>query len=1491
MRLTIAAGSQSADYNVTLLAEDVTLADLFHEVGLDPAPATVVIDGRQRPTTEPIRVSGLTDGSVIDLDRTAECGGGDRRGRPPAAHLLKVAGHGTGDALPLTAGVYDLGTRAQDGTGLTRGPLTDATVRLRVTPDGSATVSPLTERPTIVAGHPVMADDHDLGDRLLTVTDGDGIPSIFAVRPERRRGVQRVVSSRPGRVTVLRPPRRLPPMPSTTVPVPDAPAAIRDMQPLSVMAMLGPIPAAVAMAFLFNNNRMLLMAAFSPLLVIGRWLEGKRRVRKGRIRLEAELAANAETLSDTLHQSGDRVATHLLAAQPHLGELVSRVELNDPRIWERRCHHGDFLHATLGYGSIPYPVETDGKPYGPLIDVLANARLHEVPLTLPLNQLTALGVAGEARATCALARAVLLEAAVLHGPADVQVSVISERPEEWAWIKWLPHAADDQGTIRVATDHESAVALIDELTPVEQPGRRSPFADDDAGASPVSLLILDGDGAIDTHTIRVADAVFANRDLRVVVIGSDPEQLPSYCAAIAVADGGGRVTVTDPSGASPDANGVAVMCDVATAEHAARRLGRLDDPERASASGGIPTYTSLEELLSSEDLTADDVIERWDAHKTHPKRTKRLDAVVGVTQDGPFSIDIVKDGPHAVVAGTTGSGKSELLRSWVAALASSVGPDRVNFVLVDFKGGGAFDACNDFPHTVGVVTDLDEHLSARALRCLKAELHYREVRLREAAASNIEEYWEARPDQPLPRLMLIVDEFATLAQELPEFLQSLVDVAQRGRSLGIHMILATQRPSGVLDAKIKANTNLRIALRVQDDADSADVIGTNAAARIDRRTPGRAMARLGAAEIVAFQSALVTVATDRTLWHSIDVVPFGIGEQARSRSTAATDDDAPTDLEQLVTAARQAHTALGLPPCRVPWPDPLPEAMAIADLPAPTGEAADTDDAGWAAVIGLADLPDEQRQAHHRFDATDGHLLVYGAESSTNTGTLGTIAVRLCEQLPPRRLHVYAIDFGSGGLSPLAELDHVATWVSSTDAERLLRVVNRLEQEIEDRRSYLASKGATGIGPDDDLPLVLVLIDNFSSLVSACEESGRLELPGRIGSILRDGADLGVIVVATSGGERGIPHRIAGQVTRKLVFRLADPGGYSNFGLRPREVPELGPGRGIEASEGVEVQIAQPSSDGLGADVARIAERWLDDEGVGGPEPVEVLPDLVPLAEVVDASSASPDRWRLSFARGHNTLGPAGFALRRGQHAVIAGPSGSGRSTALRSLAAAARASDPRCTILAVGFDGPPTPGVRGVEAVDDVDLLDLEHLAGRTLILVDDADRIDPELIRAVQTVIEAKRSDVHIIAASTPDDMASFQSWTKPLRATRIGLLLQPHRDDGEVLKTSLPLRGASDYPPGRGFMVNAGIPELAQVGTGGITAGVAEDGADHGADGEAGIADAPGAGTSVGHGVAAAGSPRLPAPEHRRGPARRGASKARPLSDFGPSGGAGR
>ena len=252
----------------------------------------------------------------------------------------------------------------------------------------------------------------------------------------------------------------------------------------------------------------------------------------------------------------------------------------------------------------------------------------------------------------------------------------------------------------------------------------------------------------------------------------------------------------------------------------------------ARRSEGVADGVTLLDLLDCEEPDGDWVLGRWDA-------ASGLGAVVGAAAGGSLSVDLRADGPHGLVAGMTGAGKSELLQTLITALAVSHPPNRLAFLLVDYKGGAAFKDCVRLPHTVGLVTDLDAHLTQRALASLNAELQRRERILREAGAKDLADMESQDADGAPPSLLIVIDEFATLAKEVPDFVDGVVDVAQRGRSLGVHLLLATQRPSGVVSENIRANTNLRIALRVNEAAESSDVIGAPDAARIPRDRPGR----------------------------------------------------------------------------------------------------------------------------------------------------------------------------------------------------------------------------------------------------------------------------------------------------------------------------------------------------------------------------------------------------------------------------------------------------------------------------------------------------------------------------------------------------------------------------------------------------------------------------------------------------------------------------
>jgi S-DNA-T family DNA segregation ATPase FtsK/SpoIIIE len=375
--------------------------------------------------------------------------------------------------------------------------------------------------------------------------------------------------------------------------------------------------------------------------------------------------------------------------------------------------------------------------------------------------------------------------------------------------------------------------------------------------------------------------------------------------------------------------------------------------EAAEAAGlargteGLPESVAFGTLYPETELAGDPRVDALDT------RRDSLACTPAWGRAGPVTLDLVGDGPHAIVGGTTGSGKSEFLVSWVLAMAAQFGPDAVTFLLVDFKGGASFAAVQHLPHSVGLITDLDDRSARRALTSLRAELRFRERSLADAGVRSIEQL-PAR--HPLPRLVIVVDEFAAMVQDFPELHELFADVAARGRSLGVHLILCTQRPAGVVRDAVLANCTLRISLRVNNRADSTAVIGSAAAAELPRRPLGRALLCLSGGEPQAVQVALAQPGdSDRV-----------------ARRWASPDSAGPDSGGQEV-----------LREPRRPWCDPLPGLVRLDELePSCDG-----------LVFGLADLPQEQRQVAAAYlPGSQGSLLVIGGHRSGKSGVLAALA-------------------------------------------------------------------------------------------------------------------------------------------------------------------------------------------------------------------------------------------------------------------------------------------------------------------------------------------------------------------------------------------------------------------------------------------------------------------------------------------------------------------
>ena len=1434
-----------ADPAVTAGALAAELARAIGRPGNGPQPPALYVDGCRIDPATGLGASPVRDGAVLSLHSPAGCPPPDPRG---TVEVRVVGGPEAGGVHRLGPGVAVAGSGPAARIRLTDPRLPPAALELAVAPDGSVTVRPLPGAAAALDGEPLTAPRRwppyglvAAGRTLLELRDPvlpDAVlrPSQDGGGFDHNRPPRIVPPSRPARFAL--PPR---PRPAEARPLPWAVAAV-------------PLAGSVVTAAVTHRAAFLYLAALGPLTMAAHHLGERRYGRKSFRRALAEHRRQAESVERQADEAAAAETRRRRHATPDPAEVLLTATGPGQRLWERRRADADHGLLRIGTGTLRSAVEVSDPDREEHRRTLPR-ELADVPVAVPLAEHGVLGVAGPGGLPRALGRWLVAQAAVLHPPADLRICVLTDPGGRggWEWVRWLPHARPRDGRSAVAligTDAATVARRVGELLALlaaRQEALREAGSADQGWPGPATLVVLDGSRRLRAlpgvaRILREGPAA----GIRLVCLDSDRRLLPEECRAVAEEESSGllRVSVTgrDPvAGVRPD--GVtAAWC-----ERVARALAPIRDGGDEDAV--LPDSCRLLDLIGLEPPTAAAVRARWAAGGPGTA------AVVGATVDGPLTVDLVRDGPHGLVAGTTGSGKSELLQTVVASLAATHRPDAVTFVLVDYKGGSAFKDCVQLPHTVGMVTDLDPHLVQRALRSLGAELRRRERLLADAGARDLAEYAAApaAPGRaPLPRLLLVIDEFASLARELPDFVTGLVDLAQRGRSLGIHLVLATQRPSGVVSPEIRANTNLRIALRVTDATDSCDVVDAPDASRIAPATPGRAYARLGAASLLPFQAGRVGGRRPAPAGGRVPE-PFAaavgwaeLGRPAPQRPAGRPDDDEPpTDLAALVAAVAGANTELDIPPQHSPWLPALPEAVTLDDLAPPHGPPRE----GLPpAPYAVEDLPDRQARRTVAVDLSSfGHLMVVGAPRSGRSQTLRTLAGALARTHSPADVHLYGLDCGNGALLALEALPHCGAVVRDGEPDRAVRLIGRLSAEVRRRMALLGEHGFTDIGEQraatpaaGRLPHVVLFVDRWEGFTASLGELDSGGLTDALLQLVREGASAGVHVVLT--GDRSLLlGRTASLTGDKLVLRLSDPSDLTLIGLDPRKVPpDPPPGRGFRARDGVETQVALLTEDpggraqsaALAAIGRRAAERRTDASPGRRPFRVDALPGRIAYEDawkLRDEVRAAGPLWALAAVGGDRLLA-LGPDLAAGSPAfVVAGPPGSGRSTALltmtRSLLSAGTQvvlAAPRARSPLRGLRG--APGVAGFFGGEDIcpDELRavLERLPGPAVILVDDAELLRRCAADDVLTSVVRRSAgrQVGLVAAGDADDLCGgFSGWQVEMRRARRGLLLSPQNlADADLIGVRL-RRDAVGGPvrPGRGLLhLGDGEPRAVQV-----------------------------------------------------------------------------
>jgi S-DNA-T family DNA segregation ATPase FtsK/SpoIIIE len=1363
----------------------------------------------------PVAASGICQGVRLSLFAPT-----NEPYRPVAAgwQLHVISGQTAGSILELRVGEHELGR--QPGS-----PFTDAGV---------------SRRHALLSVEPSGARIQDLGSANGTTVEGKALPANGATVPV---GLGEIISlddtlatiaatngtDRPirepidGFIEYTRPPRLMPSRNPRTIEFPAEPV-LRKVRKFPIAAMLAPLVLGIVMA-IWQSPIYLLFSLGSPVMAVSNVLTDRRQSGRDNRRARATYASESAAAQSELQLVVAQETARRRDEYPDAAQTVLTALRQGRRLWERRRSDEDALSLRVGTADLPSRVQLV-IPRGSAAEVpTGQPRVHAVPAVVALPDVGVLGIAGD-KATCqGLARWLLLQLGVYHGPQDLGITVLAPGEEaSWAWSRWLPHChadQDDQALIAIGNDPDTVRRRVTELmaTISAKHDALSAGGDSASGGPANRVVVIDGARALRnvpglTQVLRDGPAV----GVFAICIESEERQLPEECAATVLIDEADphRLTLSR-QGQEPIPGILVEQLATSIADVAGRSLSSVRDITPSDGSAPLPDQVRLLELLELEPPTAAAISSGWQAGG----RTTRMP--LGLTAGAPFTLDLRYDGPHGLIAGTTGSGKSELLQTIVASLAVANRPDAMNFVLVDYKGGSAFKDCEFLPHTVGMVTDLDTHLVQRALTSLGAELKYREHRLAEAGMKDLEDYLDlvARDGRltPIPRLLIVIDEFASMARELPDFVSGLVNIAQRGRSLGIHLLLATQRPAGIVSPEIRSNTNLRIALRVQDTADSIDVITSPDAARIPKAYPGRGYARLGHSSLVPFQAGRVG---GRRRGPSSKASPLAIAVVGWDRlgypvpsptGVEVGEDVETTDLSVLVELVRTAAVESGFAEQRRPWLPPLPRVLLLDDLPdkpAPTDR--------FVFSYGLQDLPASQGQRAATFDLTsDGHMLIVGAPRSGRSQFLRTLAGAIGRGASYSDVHIYGLDCGNGALRPLTSLPHCGAVVGRAQPERVVRLLNRLTGELQRRQALLADLGLADIDEqrnaapvEERLPHLLLLIDRWEGFTSSLAEVEGGMTTEAVLSILREGASAGVHVVIT--GDRSLASGRIGSLTdNKIALRLADRGDYTMLALNPRQLPEeIGPGRCFTAESALETQIALLAADASGAGqaaaLASIGEQATSRGGRAEPglRPfrVDELPSRLSFEQAWSYRGSDAHALHCFIGVGGDELTAIGpnFAT-DAPCFVVAGPPKSGRSTALATMARALLRSGipvaiaaPRSGPLAALQTEPGTVGMisdpqRSLDHWREL----LSNSSTPAVVVIDDGELLrDSPAAELFRSAIRGDRTYIQAIVLGGNSDglCTGLSGWQVDAKRCRQGALLSPQSlSDGDLIGVRLP------------------------------------------------------------------------------------------------------
>ncbi|RSS78699.1 type VII secretion protein EccCa [Streptomyces sp. WAC06614] len=1034
-------------------------------------------------------------------------------------------------------------------------------------------------------------------------------------------------------IVVKRPPRALPPeVPSDELRLEAPPELPRGQQEGMAMQLLPMLGMGSSVVFFFMPNVPSFMRIMGVLMLVSTVAMAVAQIMRYRKGTQGQMADVRRDYLKYLAQTRRQVRRTARAqrdAQLYLHpapEQLWSVVAEGSRLWERRVGDEDFGQARLGLGAqrLATPlVAPDTAPVDELEPLTAGAmqrflKIHSsldgLPMAVSMRAFYHVTVSGEPEAVRGAARAMVAQLATLHSPEDLMVAVVAApgAVASWDWVKWLPHTqvpgqVDGAGTKRLFSDD---LGEVEQLLASRLEGRPrfsrdvTPLLD-----QPHVVVVLDG-GMVPPDSLFAAAEGLQGVTIIEVVAGELDE--PRGGLSVVVAPDALRLE----SGAGIAYEGVPDVLSLPAAEALARQLAPL---RTGGGDEDEPLLANLDftDLLNLGDAASIDVARTW-----RPRSAgERLRVPIGVGEDGsPVMLDLKEAaqegmGPHGLCVGATGSGKSELLRTLVLGLAVTHTSETLNFVLADFKGGATFTGMGTMPHVAAVITNLADDLTLvdRMGDSIRGELQRRQELLRAAGNyANIHDYEKARaagaPLEPLASLVIVIDEFSELLTAKPDFIDMFIQIGRIGRSLGVHLLLASQRLEEGKLRGLDTYLSYRIGLRTFSAAESRTAIGVPDAYHLPS-VPGSGYLKFGTDEMTRFKAAYVSgvyrsggpdlsvgqfPVERRPALFTANPVPvvYAAPDPAYLAAQAGREDDALADTVLDVIVGRLEGQ--GVPAHQV-WLPPLDQAPPLDQLLPALAPSAErglhaegyTRPGGLVVPLGLIDKPFEQRREvlYRDFSGAAGHLLVVGGPQSGKSTLMRTLVSSFALTHTPREVQFYALDFGGGGLSAIQDLPHVGGVASRLDPERVRRTVAEVAGVLNRREEFFRAHSIDSIGTyrrrraSGDLAGevfgdVFLIVDGWGQFKNDYDQ---LELV--VADIAARGLGYGIHVVLTASRYMEVRAALKDQILGRLELRLGDVMDSEFDRKVAANVPPGAPGRG-QVPEKLHFMSSLPRVDG-----------------------------------------------------------------------------------------------------------------------------------------------------------------------------------------------------------------------------------------------------------------------------------------------------------------------